>query len=95
MRRAKEDEGREVTRETLASRTRGWMNRENGEDERKGEGERERKRENEKGDPKRPEAKWLLLMYKIKKSVPFALACGLSRTERGNDGGDDGTCAPF
>lgn len=35
-----------------------------------------RDREKKAGDPKRPEAKWLQLMYKIKKSFPFVLVCG-------------------
>lgn len=45
----------------VRSRIRGWGSRD---------------REKKAGDPKRPEAKWLQLMYKIKKSFPFVLVCG-------------------
>lgn len=37
---------------------------------------RQRARERKAGNPKRPEAKWLQLMYKIKKSFSFVLVCG-------------------
>lgn len=50
-----------------------------------------RDREKKAGDPRRPEAKWLQLMYKIKKSFSFlALVCG---TLCGDHCG--GTCASF